>query len=145
MRAWALALVLLGSVCCLQARAMDGSGRSSSTPEPNLDADKMLGKVAGWSLAYNQSLDGCIAAATYHDGTTVWMGAGGENKAAFLAFTNPRWSSIRRGRKYELTLTTSERSWKGPFTGIIRDTERGLFARGLKQSFVSDIARARDI
>ena len=113
---------------------------------PSLGVDKSLGKVAGWSIGINKSLGGCLAAATYQDETTVWIGVNGEKGEAFLAFTNPKWKSIEVGRGYQLGLLASGRGkWKGQFYGVERENERGLFASDLKQGFVLDVARSAGI
>ncbi|GJE59931.1 S1C family serine protease [Methylobacterium trifolii] len=108
-----------------------------------LGVDKTIGKVSGWSIGVNTALNGCLAAATYQDGTTVWMGMDGGKDEAFVAFTNPRWKSIDVDRSYPLMLLTGRRGrWKGQFVGIERTSERGLYASGLKKRFVLDLAEA---
>ncbi|WP_336489981.1 S1C family serine protease [Methylobacterium nigriterrae] len=109
---------------------------------PVLSIDRSLGKVSGWSLGMSKSLNGCVAAATYQDETTVWMGFEGDKDEAFLAFTNPRWRSIEINRAYQLVMLTGRGRWKGQFFGVERTAEKGLFASGLKKSFVLDLARA---
>lgn len=109
---------------------------------PVLGVDKSLGKVEGWSLGTNKSINGCLIAATYQDQTTVWIGFDGSKDEAFLAFTNPRWKSIAAGVSYQLGLLTGRGRWRGRFSGIEREGERGLFASALKKAFVIDVARA---
>ncbi|SFK85803.1 S1C family serine protease [Methylorubrum salsuginis] len=109
---------------------------------PVLSVDKSIEKVAGWSIGVSKALNGCLAAATYQDETTVWMGFDGDKDEAFLAFTNPRWKSIEPDRVYHLAMMTGRGRWKGRFTGVERTNERGLYASGLKKGFVLDIARA---
>ncbi|WP_342149675.1 serine protease [Methylorubrum sp. SB2] len=109
---------------------------------PVLNIDKSIEKVSGWSIGVSKALNGCLAAATYQDQTTVWMGFDGDKDEAFLAFTNPRWKSIETDRVYRLAMMTGRGRWKGPFTGVERTNERGLYASGLKKGFVLDIARA---
>ncbi|KQT59929.1 serine protease [Methylobacterium sp. Leaf456] len=109
---------------------------------PILNIDKSIEKVAGWSIGVSKALNGCLASATYQDQTTVWMGFDGDKNEDFLAFTNPRWKSIEPDRVYRLAMMTGRGRWKGPFTGVERTNERGLYASGLKKGFVLDIARA---
>lgn len=47
-----------------------GPARAAPSP-PNLSVDKTFGKVAGWSIGYSASMDGCLAAATYEDRKSV--------------------------------------------------------------------------
>lgn len=117
----------------------------AATAAPVLGVDKTIGKVSGWSIGVSRSTDGCLAAATYEDQTTVWMGFNGERDEAFLAFTNPKWRSIEPDRIYQLVMLTGRGRWKGQFTGLERGADRGLMASGLKKSFVLDIARAGGI
>ncbi|GJD74672.1 S1C family serine protease [Methylobacterium goesingense] len=117
----------------------------AATAAPVLGVDKTIGKVSGWSIGVSRSTDGCLAAATYEDQTTVWMGFNGERDEAFLAFTNPKWRSIEPDRIYQLMMLTGRGRWKGQFTGLERGADRGLMASGLKKSFVLDIARAGGI
>lgn len=118
---------------------------STAMAGPILAVDKSLGNVSGWSIGVSKALNGCLAAATYQDETTAWMGFGGEKDEAFLAFTNPRWKSIETDRDYQIVMLTNKGRWKGRFTGIDRPNEKGLFASGLKKAFVLDLARAGGI
>lgn len=132
---WAAVLTAAGAVWS----AAPGSAASL----PPLAVDKAFGKVAGWSIGYSDSLRGCLAAATYQDGTTVWFGFGGENNTAYIALTNGRWQSLEPGRTYNLEVRTRGRAnWRGEFVGIERSDEKGLFAAGLKERFVIDLAKA---
>ncbi|AWN37714.1 S1 family peptidase [Methylobacterium radiodurans] len=113
---------------------------------PTLTVDKTVGKVAGWSIGYSESLDGCLAAATYGDGTTMWFGINGKRGTTYIAFTNEKWRSIEIGEEYEIRMTTRGRAaWRGLFTGFARDDERGLFQAGLKDKFIDDLASAGSV
>lgn len=109
---------------------------------PVLGVDKSVGKVSGWSIGVSNATNGCLAAATYQDETTVWMGFDGEKDEAFVAVTNPRWKSIEADRSYQIMMLTGRGRWKGRFVGIERANERGLYTSGLKKSFVLDLARS---
>lgn len=130
-------LVALASAGC----ALLPPAASGSPAAPVITVDKFFGKVAGWSIGYSASLNGCLAAASYQDGTTIWFGFGGSTDQAFLAFTNPRWKSIEAGQSYEVRLLAHGRgNWRGSFAGFERDGEMGIFTAGLKDRFVSDLA-----
>ena len=116
---------------------------AASPAPPNLTVDKTFGKVSGWSIGYSDSLGGCLAAATYGDGTTMWFGIGGARGSSYLAFTNPKWRSIEVGGQYNLRLlATGHGKWQGTFTGFDRGDTKGLFQSGLKERFVADLSNA---
>lgn len=131
-----LAAFAVGLVVC-QSRRGDAA--------PMLHVDKAIGKVSGWSIGVSRAVNGCLAAATYQDGTTVWLGFDGDRNEAFLAFTNAKWKSIETERIYQLVMLTGRGRWKGRFSGIEHGTDRGLVASGLKKGFVLDMARAGGI
>lgn len=120
-------------------------GFASPAP-PKLIIDKTVGKVAGWSIGVSDSLGGCVAAAAYGDGTTLWFGFSGEENRAYVAFTNPKWRSIEVGQTYSIRLFTRERSgWRGTFVGFDRDGDKGIFASGLQNGFISDLSDAAEL
>lgn len=136
-RSIALALVASVSAAALPAAA---------SPAPlRLTVDKTFGKVAGWSIGYSEGLGGCLAAASYGDGTTLWFGIGGTRGSSYLALTNPKWRSLEVGGQYELHFLAGREKWHGTFTGFERDEGRGLFQSGLKERFVAGLSRAGSI
>jgi len=66
-----------------------------SAAHAELSIDKRFGEVSGWTIGFSEGISGCLAAAKYKDGTTVWLGFGDKAKA-YIAFTNPNWKSIER-------------------------------------------------
>lgn len=115
----------------------------ASPAAPVITVDRTFGRVAGWSIGYSGSLGGCLAAATYQDGTTIWFGFGAATDRAFLAFTNAKWRSIEVGQSYDIHLLAHGGSkWRGAFAGFERNGEKGIFTAGLKDQFVSDLAEA---
>jgi S1-C subfamily serine protease len=118
----------------------------ASPAPPELTVSKSYGKIAGWSIGFSDSLGGCVAAATYHDQTTIWFGFGGVQDRAYLAFTNPKWRSIDVGDTYTIVMNAHNRGrWHGTFVGFDRSGERGLFASGLKDRFVSDLSNSEEL
>lgn len=115
-----------------------------ASPAPlQLTIDKTLGKVAGWSIAYSESLGGCLAAATYGDDTTIWFGFNGSRGTTYLAFTNPKWRSVGIGGQYQLRLATNVGNrWQGMFTGFEYGDAPGVFQTGLKDRFIADLSNA---
>lgn len=118
---------------------------TSATPvhaaTPSLTVDRSVGKVAGWSIGYNGSAEGCLAAASYGDGTTIWFGLAGATGQVYLAFTNPRWRSIEPGQSYDISLhTLNGGSWKGTFAGLDRAGSRGLYQADVQPEFINGLA-----
>ncbi|MEE8627300.1 MULTISPECIES: S1C family serine protease [Methylobacterium] len=127
------------------AAAVTAFPAAASPAPPRLTVDKSFGKVAGWSIGYSESLGGCLAAASYGDGTTLWFGIGGTRGTSYLALTNPKWRSLEVGGQYELHMLAGRERWHGTFTGFERDEARGLFQAGLKERFVADLSRSGSI
>src|SRR5215475_7936558 len=82
---------------------------------------------------------GAAAAATFLDETTVWVGFGGHEGSAYVAFSNPGWKSIQPNGKYELDIRTGRAIWRGMFSGFERENEKGIFASDLKSAFVEEL------
>ncbi|KAB7785242.1 S1C family serine protease [Methylorubrum populi] len=132
----------------LAALAFMASATALASPAPpNLTVDKSFGKTAGWSIGYSEALGGCLAAATFGDGTTIWFGLSAVRGNAYLAFTNPKWRSIAAGDQYDLRLQAHGQRqghgrWGGTFVGFERGEARGLFQSGLRDNFVADLSNA---
>jgi S1-C subfamily serine protease len=120
---------------------------SSASAQPTLEIDKSFGKVRGWAIGFSEKLGGCLASATYVDNTTLWIGFGGKNGTeAYLALTSPKWKSIHPGQQYELRVrTTGQGNWRGSFVGVERPSEKGVFAKNLKEKFILDLAEAGSV
>ncbi|MGU3539133.1 S1C family serine protease [Methylobacterium sp. A54F] len=133
----------IAGAAMLAAASMVAAPSHASPAPPNLTVDRTFGKVAGWSIGYSESVGGCLAAATYGDGTTMWFGIGGTRGTSYVAFTNPKWRSIEVGGQYDLQMsTTGQGKWRGTFTGFERGDARGLFQSGLRERFVADLSNA---
>ncbi|GJE40766.1 hypothetical protein KHHGKMAE_4863 [Methylobacterium persicinum] len=117
----------------------------ASPAPPQLTVDRTFGKVAGWSIGYSESLGGCLAAASYGDGTTLWFGFNGNRNSSYLAFTNAKWQSLESGGQYDLRMIAGRQKWHGTFTGFERGDAHGLYQSGLKERFVADLSEAGTI
>lgn len=132
----------------LAALAFVASSPAFASPAPpDLTVDRSFGKAAGWSIGYSEALGGCLAAATFGDGTTIWFGLSAVRGNAYLAFTNPKWRSINAGDQYDLRLQAHGQRqghgrWGGTFVGFERGEARGLFQSGLRDNFVADLSNA---
>ena len=129
----------------LLAASMMTPPAAASPAPPKLTVDKTFGKVAGWSIGYSDSLGGCLAAASYGDGTTLWFGFGGARGTSYLALTNPKWRSLEVGGQYEVQMLAGQEKWRGTFTGFERSEAHGLFQSGLKERFVADLSNSGSI
>ena len=107
-----------------------------------LGIDKKFGEISGWAIGFNESMGGCLAAAKYKDGTTVWLGFRGDENKTYIAFTNPRWQSIEVDGGYELQLVMGRRIWNGKFIGLERTNEKGVYSLGLKSEFISELGNS---
>jgi hypothetical protein len=116
-----------------------------TSAEEALNLDKDFGTVSGWKVGFSDGRGGCLAAATFDNETTFWVGYTGENNAVYVAFTNPNWSSIETDGGYDIQIRTNSRRWNGRFFGFGRRNEKGIYNVGLKDDFVQDLAASRDM
>jgi hypothetical protein len=112
---------------------------SPSATHAELRIDKSFGSVSGWNIGFSEDVAGCLAAAKYKDGTTIWLGFG-DHSNAYIAFTNPNWQSIAQNGEYQLRMMTGRRLWVGTFSGFERTGEKGVYSSGLKAEFLDDFA-----
>jgi S1-C subfamily serine protease len=110
-----------------------------------LNIDRKLGSVEGWSYGYSERIGGCVASATFSDQTTVWLGVA-EKDRYFFALTNPNWQSIEEGKVYDLQFSALRAGqWRGKFFGLAREADKGVYSVGLKESFLVDVVRTSGI
>ena len=110
-----------------------------------LQIDETIEKSGPWTIGYNSSLKGCVASAASDDRTTVWIGFDGRepNIPAYLAFTNPNWSSIEPRKFYGLQIQALEsHRWRGYGSGVERPNQKGLFVFGVKWRLLREFAQA---
>ncbi len=111
---------------------------------PPLAIDKIYERPAGWTVGQNDA-GGCLAAASYKDGTTVWIGFD-RNGRTVLAFTNEAWRGVKFAETYSLRMRArGQGDWRGSFLGFQRRGEPGFVATGLKAEFLRDFANAGGI
>ena len=110
-----------------------------------LNIDRKLGSVEGWSYGYSERIGGCVATATFGDQTTVWLGLADKDRY-FLALTNPNWQSIEAGKTYDLQFAALRAGqWRGKFLGMVRDGDKGVYSIGLKEGFLVDVVRSSGV
>lgn len=120
------------------------AGTAPAAAEGGLAIEKLFGTVRGWQVGFSSSVGGCVAAATYRDETTVWIGFGDES-SPYIAFTNPKWRSIQVKSGYDLRIETRRTIWNGRFYGFDRGTEKGIFTTDLKAEFLGEFADSAGI
>lgn len=120
---------LVGSCCTAQAAA-------------RLSIREALREVSGWTIGNNEAAGGCLAATTYRDNTTIWIGFDGKGGGT-IGFTNPAWKSIEPGQSYAIAMFAyGAGNWQGTFYGTVRSNEKGIVAENTKLDFLKDLARA---
>ncbi len=133
----------VGAALSLSAILSAPTARAQQNPPP-LAIDKVYENPQGWTVGQNNA-GGCLAAASYKDGTTVWIGFD-RNGRTVLAFTNAAWRGVTLGETYSLQMRArGQGNWRGSFTGFERRGERGFIATGLKPEFLRDFANAGGI
>ncbi len=116
-----------------------------ATAAARLSISQAVSEVAGWTIGKNENAGGCLAAATYQDGTTIWVGFNAQGDGV-IGFTNPAWQSIEVGQIYAVQMRDhGGRNWKGSFVGTERGNEKGIIAEDVKVDFLVDFARAGGI
>jgi serine protease Do len=111
-----------------------------------LKIDETFGAVDAWTVGFSRGAEGCLASTSYSDQTTAWIGVDGTDDTIYFALTNPNWQSIQEGKAYRVRIASvGGGRWHGDFFGTSRQTEKGIIASGLKESFVKDLIRSPGI
>lgn len=107
-----------------------------------LALDDDISTVRGWEVGYSRGVNGCLATASFTDGTSVWVGFS-QKFGAFIAFANDKWQSVEASRSYQLDIRAQGYGqWRGGFVGFEQGTGKGLINSNLKTEFLVDFARA---
>jgi hypothetical protein len=116
------------------------------SPASLLGIDRVVGSQSDWIIGLNRTLDGCVANVKFPSGTTMWFGYTGNDSNEYLAFSNPKWSSVQVNARYNIVITLGE-DIRVPavFAGVSGLTEKGVFRSNLNQSFVDSLLRARTL
>jgi serine protease Do len=131
---WLAVAVLAGALPAAPARA-----------QGTLTVDERVGEVSGWTIGYSKGFAGCFATAAFTDNTSIWIGYAPKLEF-YIAFTNPGWQSVQRGKTYKLSVNTQGRGrWTGEFLGFERTNEKGVIIPALKEKFLIDFAEAGGI
>lgn len=118
---------------------------SAAIAQVPLAIDEKVGSTQGWAIGYSRALQGCLARATYTDGTSVWVGFGTKLQF-YIAFTNPAWQSVEVGKSYQIRIDArGQGTWRGAFVGFEGEGTRGIINAGLKKEFLLDLAATSGI
>src|SRR5687768_15925146 len=110
----------LSKRCVATLAALFAAGARDASAQLNID--EVTGRQSGWTIGYSNSAGGCLAAASYNDGTTVWIGfdTANDRLSPFIAFTNPDWTWIEPKQTYDIQINATGRNWRGKFFGFVR-------------------------
>ncbi len=117
----------------------------AAAAEEGLNLDKKFGEVKGWKIGFSFYVKGCLAVAAFEDQTSVWVGFGGEQSSAYIAFSNPNWKFIQPKEEYNVNIQTRRGNWRGKFIGFEHDNAQGVYATGLKAAFIGELAASAGI
>ena len=90
-----------------QIQQSDPPAKLGQIDPPPLAIDKVYESPQGWTVGQNNA-GGCLAAASYKDGTTVWIGFDRDGRTV-LAFTNAAWRGVTLGDRKSTRLNSSHR------------------------------------
>lgn len=110
----------------------------------SIDQDIVWQKFQDWTVFQSHVYKGCVASASYQNGTTVRLGFDGIIKGYFVNFSNPKWSNYQLNKVFELEFSLNgSRNFKGFFHTIERDSSLTFETGEIKISFLGALAEAR--
>lgn len=120
---------------------MVGATASSATAGTPYSLDREVDNVRGWTIAANQSRNGCLAFATFKSETSIEIGFDGNKDRAFLLFANQAWDHLREGTTYDVKLVfDGHKRWNGSARAVGIGKLHALVFEGIKADFVLDFA-----
>ena len=109
-------------------------------------ADQYFGERGAWTIRFSDEFKGCVATASYKNGTSFTFGIDGITKNQFMNFSNADWDNFPLNQNYEVRFILGRyNSFNGYFHTVKRN---GLptFENGeLSDKFVDAIAGASDM
>jgi len=132
-------------LCCIFSLiALSASNLQSSAQ--TVMADRLWENLPGWRVFASAEYQGCVAIASYQDGTTVRLGYDGIVKDYFFNLSNLRWRSYPLMKDFELRFDLGRgRTLSGFFHMVTRDATPTFEIGNVKSSFLDDIAAALGI
>ena len=131
--AWRRALlsVIAALACASQASAQE------------IEKDIPWQKFQDWTVIQSRVYKGCVATASYQNGTTVRLGYDGIIKSYFVNFSNRRWSNYQLMKIFELEFALDgSRNFKGYFHVIEREGMPTFETGEIKVAFLEALAAA---
>jgi hypothetical protein len=114
---------------------------NSGLSAQNIDADRPWENFTGWNITVSKEYQGCVAIASYQDGTTVRLGYDGLAKDYFFNFSNIKWRAYPLRTDYEVRFEIGRgRNLSGFFHTVIRENLPTFEIGNVKGSFLDDIA-----
>jgi hypothetical protein len=96
-----------------------------------------------WTVFQSRVYKGCVATASYQNGTTVRLGFDGIIKSYFVNFSNQRWSNYQVMKIFELEFVLDgSRNFKGFFHVIERGGMPTFETGEIKIAFLDALAAA---
>jgi len=108
-----------------------------------IDQDIPWQNFQDWTVFQSRVYKGCVATASYQNGTTVRLGYDGIIKSYFVNFSNRRWSNYPLMKVFELEFSLDgSRNFKGFFHVIERDGMPTFETGEIKIAFLDALAAA---
>lgn len=116
---------------------------NSSVSAQIITSDRSWENFTGWSVFASSEYQGCVALASYQDGTTVRLGYDGISKDYFFNLSNNKWRSYPLKKDFELRFELGRgRVLSGFFHTVVRDNLATFEIGNVKGSFLDEIAAA---
>lgn len=118
----------------------------SNASAQNISSDRTWENFSGWKVFVSVEYQGCLASASYQDGTTVRLGYDGIVRDYFFNISNNKWRSYPLRKDFELNFELSRgRVVSGFFHTVLRDNLVTFEIGNVKESFLEEIAAASGI
>jgi hypothetical protein len=116
---------------------------SAAAQAQTIERDIPWQSFQDWNVFQSSVYKGCVATASYQNGTTVRLGFDGIIKGYFVNFSNHKWSDYEMMKNIELEFVLDgSRSFRGYFHTIQRDRMATFETGGIKMAFLDGLAAA---
>ena len=104
------------------------------------------GQAGDWTIMTDTNHDnGCLAQASYSDGTMLRMGFQDKGKKGFLATFNPAWKEFKIDRRYPVTYTLDGDTYEGEAHGVEANGMHGAQVHFENVDFMVDLAKKNEL
>jgi hypothetical protein len=105
-------------------------------------ADRIVGNDGGWNILVSDAYQGCVARASYRDGTIVTFGVDGISNERFINFSNRAWDyPINQTYQVDFDMAGMGR-FSGYFHTVLRDNTTTFENGELGDKFISTFEAA---